>query len=370
MQTRILIASGDGAAAPASQNPDWDRGEGWVWIDILAGDTDIDDLLELTTTLRFDAMAVRDAVEDFDLPKLDDFGHHLLMILHGLRDDAIDTYELDCFIAKHHLVTVRRHPSPALEALWSRTQVSPELALGGADELAARLADVLTRRLLAVVDTFDEHVDGLVDKALSADSLLLADLTAVRSDLATIRRVVHPQREVLDLLRRSTSRLISDAGRRRFSDVFDVASRATLGLDAARGALADILDAYRGAEARNATDVTKVLTIYAAIMLPLTLVVGFFGMNFSNLPGLDGDSGWIIVTAVMLFIATMSLGVFVSVGWLKRPSGRRAGAALGRGLIEATRAPAQVVGAVFEITTMPLRATTARRTRTPPANDA
>lgn len=369
METRILVASGDGTAAPASRIPEGDRETGWVWIDILVGDTDIDELLELTTGLRFDAMAMRDAVEDLDVPKVDDFGHHLLIILHGLRDDTIQTYELDCFLAAHHLVTVRRRPAPALEALWERTQVSPELALGGVDELAARLADVLTRRLLAVIDTFDENVDGLVDKALSADPHLLAELTAVRSDLAAIRRVVHPQREVLDLLRRSTSPLIGAAGRRRFSDVFDVASRATLGLDAARSALADILDAYRGAEAREATDVTKVLTIYAAIMLPLTLVVGFFGMNFSNLPGIDGDSGWIVVTAIMLLVAMMSLGVFVAVGWIKRPSGRRAGAALGRGLIEATRAPAQVAGAVFEITTMPLRATTARRTKAPSADD-
>jgi len=105
-------------------------------------------------------------------------------------------------------------------------------------------------------------------------------------------------------------------------------------------------------------------------MMPLTLVVGFFGMNFSNLPGLGNEWGWVVVTAFMVLIAAMSLGVFVSVGWIKRPSGRKAGAALGRGLIEATRAPTQVVGAVFEITTMPLRATTARRTRRPPDNAA
>ena len=71
-------------------------------------------------------------------------------------------------------------------------------------------------------------------------------------------------------------------------------------LDAARSALAEILDAYRGAEARQATDVTKVLTIYAAIMLPLSLVAGFFGMNFANLPGIGSDWGWVVVTGAMV----------------------------------------------------------------------
>jgi hypothetical protein len=59
----------------------------------------------------------------------------------------------------------------------------------------------------------------------------------------------------------------------------------------------------------------------------------------------------------MALISLVSLGIFISLGWVKRPSGRRTGQTLGRGLIEATRAPAQIVGAVFEMSTMPLRAT-------------
>lgn len=365
MQIRILRFAGDGSASAVAQVPTVGLDTEWVWFDVLAELEDVEELVALTTDLNFDPLAVRDAIDDFDLPKVDDFGHHLLVVLHGLRDDRIETYEVDCFLTGTHLLTVHQLPSPALDALWDRVQSSPELGSGGVDELVARLADVLSRRLLAVLDAFDNRVEELVAKALTADPQLLAELTAVRTDLTTARRVVHPQRETLDLLRRSTSPLIGDAGRRRFSDVFDVASRTAQGLDAARTALAEILEAYRGAEARKATDVTKVLTVYAAIMLPLTLIVGFFGMNFDNLPGLSSQWGWIAVTAAMVIFAALSLGVFVALGWIRRPSGREAGATLGRGLIEAARTPAQVVGAVYEIGTMPLRATT-KRTRTPP----
>ncbi|MYI15425.1 MAG: hypothetical protein F4108_06915, partial [Acidimicrobiaceae bacterium] len=89
--------------------------------------------------------------------------------------------------------------------------------------------------------------------------------------------------------------------------------------------------------------------------LPLSLVAGFFGMNFVDLPLLASPAGWIIVTGFMAFIAILSLGVFVALGWTRRTSGRSAGAILGRGLVEAARAPAQLVGAVFEISTMPMR---------------
>jgi magnesium transporter len=352
----------DGSVSLPSAIPDLDEETAWVWVDLIATPDSANELLALTSELGFDPLSVRDAVEDFDLPKFDDFGHHLVVVLHGLRDDRIETYEIDCFVWDRHLLTVHRVASPALDRLWAAIQDTPQLAHGAVDELLARIADVSTRRLLAVLDAFDDHVEDLVEKALNADPNLVAELTAVRSDMAAARRIVHPQRETIDSLRHSASPLITDAGRRRFSDVFDVASRTAQGLDAGRTALAEILDAYRGAEARNATEVTKVLTVYAAIMLPLSLVAGFFGMNFANLPWIDREYGWIIVTAVMAVVAVVSLGVFISVGWIRRPSGRKAGAALGRGLIEAARAPAQIVGAVYEIGTMPLRATT-RRTR-------
>ena len=97
--------------------------------------------------------------------------------------------------------------------------------------------------------------------------------------------------------------------------MFDVAVRGAQELDAARSALAEALDAYRGAEARDATNVTKVLTVYAAVMFPLSLVAGFYGMNFANLPGLNDDRGWVIITAVMLLIAVASLAAFIALGW-------------------------------------------------------
>ena len=347
---------------------------GWVWIDIAAGPGDIDELTGLAEQLGLDALAVRDTVEDIDLPKVDDFGSFLLVVLHALSDERIETYELDCFLSERHLVTIHGQRSPSIDLLWDGVLARPELASGGPDDALARLADVATRRLVCVLDVFDDRNEELIQRALQADPDFLLEITAVRSDLAALRRAVHPQREALDILRHSTSPLVSDAGRRRFSDVFDTALRASQGADGARAALAETLDAYRGAEARQATEVTKVLTVYAAIMLPLSLVAGFFGMNFVDLPLLASPAGWLIVTGFMAFIALLSVGVFVSLGWTRRLSGRTAGAVLGRGLVEAARAPAQLVGAAFEISTMPMRSvagsvTGVRRTRSSGSDD-
>lgn len=363
METRILLAAGDGTTSRLAELPAQVPDGGWAWVDVTAEVSDIAELVAMTAGLELDPLAVRDSVGDVDLPKVDDFGHHLVLVLHGLRGDRVETYELDCLMTDRVLVTVREERSPALDALWNQVQASAELAKGGVDELLGRLADVLTRRFLAVVDAFADRIEELIGDALVAAPEFLGDMTAVRIDLAAVRRIIHPQREALDVLRQSASPLMSDAGRRRISDVFDVAVRASHELDAARSALAETLDAYRGAEAKEATNVTKVLTVYAAIMLPLSLVAGFFGMNFANLPWLGNEWGWVIVTAAMVLVATVSLGIFVALGWIRRPAGREAGAALGRGLIEAAKAPVHVGEALFEVSTMPLRTITGRLSR-------
>ena len=328
--------------------------DSWRWVDITTDPNQAAALpdLDLDAYIGLDELAVRDAFTDRDLPKLDDFGDHLLIVLHGLRDDDIATYEVDCFVTEGQLLTVHPVRSPAIDAVWAELENSPNLAPASTSELAAALADVLTRRLLAVVDAFDMRAEDLIYRALDADPELLTDLTEIRSDIAITRRVVHPQRETLDQLRSSKSPLINDAARRRFSDVFDVAVRTGHGLDTARSALSETLDAYRGAEARRATEVNRVLTIYAAIMLPLSLIAGFFGMNHPNLPGINSDWGWLLVTGLMVAVAAVSLGVFVALGWIRRPSGRQAADTLGKGLVEAARTPVEVVVA---LTALPLR---------------
>ena len=298
---------------------------GWVWCDVTATAADLPAVLELTDRFGLDRLAVRDAVVDVDLPKVDDFVGHLLIVLHGLRSDRVATYEVHCLVGERSLVTIHDGVSPAIDTMWSRLGQTSDKPEWTVDELVALLADLLTRRLVGVLDAFDDRIEELTLRALGADRSLLEDLSAVRTDVAAVRRIVHSQREVLDLLRRSPFAHVGPSGRRRFSDAFDVANRAAAGLEEARSALAETLDAYRGAEARKATEITRVLTIYAAIMLPLTLVTGFFGMNFVELPGLNSRWGWILTTGLMVAIAVISLGMFVSLGWMSRPSGRRSG---------------------------------------------
>lgn len=319
MKIRSFVGTEGHRAVPVDGHPDLIDGQ-WCWLDIeLDASSDDVSFEAALSKIDLDAMAMSDAFNDLDLPKIDDFEDHLLVVLHGIAENEEPTLEIDFFLTSREIVTIRRHHSPALDEFATQLQRRPELSSGGPSEVMARMADAILRRFLSVMDDLDDRVDELTDMGLAADPEFLEELTIVRRYVGDLRHVLRPQRDLLDRLRRSPSHLVTDGGRRRFSDVFDTANRTVQELEAVRTGLSETLGAYRGAEAREATEVTKILTVYAAIVLPLSLVAGLFGMNFTDIPGGDDPNGWWIVIGVMAAISAASLLLFAMAGWIRLP---------------------------------------------------
>ncbi|GEM_PF-596367 len=330
--------------------------DSWAWVDIEIGE-ESEAVLALGERLGFDPLTVRDAVDDLDYPKVDDFGDHLFVVLHGLIEEKgqVATVELDCFLRSGVLVTMHYGSLAGVDWLWDAVQQSADLCAGGSDALLARLADTVCRRFVPMVEELDRRVDELADLALVAEPSVLADLVAVRGDVAIMRRAMQPQREVFDELRRSPMLLLDPDAIRRFSDVFDLADRIVRSLDSSRFMLSETLESYRSAAAQQMTEVTKVLALYATIMMPLTLIVGFFGMNHENLPSLHTSWGWIAVTASMTVVTGFSVGMFIRIGWMRALPLRSATTTVGRGLASTLKAPIVVAGALYTAASRPLR---------------
>ena len=292
----------------------------WVWID--ADTSNAEQLVELGEELGLDRLAMFDAVGDIDLAKVDDFGEHLLVVLHGLSEESTDeikTYELDMFITPNALITVRSGNSRTIDHLWGDVRNNIELNDAGPDILAARITSAIMKRWASIVTSFDEQLDDLIERALDADNTVLRDVTFLRTELSTMRATLRPQLETLADLRTITSPLIGARSQRRFSDAFDTSARIEHAIEGVRAELLAALDAYRGAEARTATEISRVLTIYAAILLPLSFVVGFFGMNVPNLPGSQSENAWKWIVAAMVAMTCISLAVFAKAGWIRPP---------------------------------------------------
>lgn len=322
-------------------------GVGWVWVDVTAATTEV--ALELGERFRLPDHIVEDAVDLGVFPKWEDHGQRLLAVIHLPTTDAdeqVDTMPVVCLVGTDLLLTFHPAPHPGLDWLLRAATEHAVLVEGGPDRMLGRLVDFVAREFLPLVEEADVAFDALADRALQGDPGVLADSQALRRDAAMLRSVLGPQREVVLGLASADSDLLDTDARRRLRDAHDRHHRLVEELDVARMMLATVGDTYRAAVAERTNDVMKVLTVFSATLLPLSLIAGIYGMNFQNMPELDERWAY---PAVLTLMGTIALGLwvyFVRRGFVGGPRVSGVSRRVGRGLVGVARAPARTVGAL------------------------
>ncbi len=310
----------------------------WVWLDIVSHERD--EVSALCDSLELDPMVLEDIYDIELLPKYEDHGDHLYVVMHALisTEEEIDTTEVDCVIKDNLLITIHSVPLVGLDSLWELAERHPKaVRCTDASMVMARLAEIIGRRYLEVIVSIDRHISELNQLALDLDPAVIFEVQQLRRDESAIRMMLSPQRQLLAALETDDTPILSDAARRRFGNAFDVHNQVVESLSTARALLNDTLDTYRGASAEKLNEVTRVLTVYAAIMLPLSIVVGFYGMNFENLPGTGTSWGWIVITGLMVVFGIGSWMFFASRGYVGGPSVRSASRRVGKRLLTSAR---------------------------------
>ncbi len=305
----------------------------WVWIDLL--EPGPSEIAELDEWFGFDQLALEDVAEGSPYPKIDDYKEYLFLQLRGVSTatDRVRTAELDVFMSDEYLVTVHAESMPAVEWLWEHTQTTAALAAGGPDRMLARLTEAAARRWLPIVDAVEDNIEQLEEAAIAGDPRVLGEIHALRRDTILLRKAIGPQREVLRELTREGITHVSARARMRFEDVSDLHYRIVESLDTARSLLGTTLDTYRSTVAEKMTDVMKVLTVFAAILLPLSLMAGIYGMNFANIPELQWRWAYFGLLGVMAATAVGLWLYFARRGFIGGPKLHKLPRAIGGGLI-------------------------------------
>ncbi len=325
-------------------------GAGWFWLDLGGGD--VAEIVALCERLGFDRLATEDVIDEAHFPKVEDFGEYLFVVLHGLGrgDDRLVTVELDAFVGPDFLVTFHQDPVPALAWLAEQAQSRPAFAEGGPDLMLSRLAEGQARRYLPIIQALDDQVDEIEVRAVEGDPAVVGEVQALLRDASRLRRIVGPQREVLLTLSHEYSPVVSEHAQRRFGDVYDHHFRLVESLDVAKGMLAALLDTYRSTVAERMNAVMKVLTVYAAILLPLSLLAGIYGMNFANMPEREWRWGYFALLGVMAAVAIGQWIYFIRRGFIGRFRPGRIPVAVGKGLVHVAAVPIRsVMGVATEL---------------------
>lgn len=293
--------------------------DGWLWIDVCGAEPEV--AAQLGRALGL----VEDGVEDVQdlelLPKVEDHGDQLFMILHSLvvnaDNDRIDTLEVDCFLGPEILVTMHAESVPGLDWLWSVVSTPPVTKdLDHPAGILARFAEVTGRRYLRLLLAVEDRVEELAEAALEGDHEVLESVQLLRRESATLRRVIRPQSYALRTLHSARSELLGPIDRRRLGTAVEIHDQLMEGLVETRDALGSVLDTYRGGVAERQAEVAQVLTVAAALFLPPSLLAGIFGMNFVDMPPLTWRYGWVIGFAIMIAVPLLLWLFFQRKGWV------------------------------------------------------
>jgi magnesium transporter len=291
-----------------------------LWVDLESPAPD--EARILSDVFHFHPLSVEDALSEIHHPKIESYDEYLYLILHGINfheeEHWFATRDVDFFLGPNYLVTVHDAGSRSIAALKEVCDKHDRVLGGGPAALMHRIVDSMVDNYRPEIEALEEHMNTLEDQAiLGRKGDLLRDILALKRDLASLRRVVIPQRDAVGRLARREFPRINDELTYRFRDVYDhlvrLADEATLLQDRVTG----ILDAHLTSISNRLNLVMKVLTVMSTIFLPLTVLTGMWGMNVP-LPAFPGGAEvqfwW--VAACMAAISGLMLALFRRNGWL------------------------------------------------------
>jgi magnesium transporter len=321
MQARIL----DGDKLRTTTSPAEIRAaiaeERRIWIDLERQSPEADTLL--ADILKLHPLTIEDIWNNRSRPKIDDFDPYLYVIVHGVgaaTHDKLKSVELDVVIGPNWMVT---HDPAGLvsDDVGDELDHSPRLLVKGVAWLAHALLDRVIDGYMPVIDQLDSEIEQLetdtLDKAGTRGGTdVLTRILAFKRRLQDLRRMGVYQREILLRLSRGEFDEIPSEALPFYRDVYDHFLRVNDIAEGYRDLVASALDAYLSVQSNRMNEIMKTLTLMSTVMMPLTFIVGLYGMNFKHMPELDWVWGYPGAIGVMAGVATGILLWFRRRGWL------------------------------------------------------
>ena len=306
---------------PAAQISDYlQEPDTVVWLDLC--DPDPVDLEVLSEEFGLHPLAVEDAVQQHERPKLDRYQDHYFLNAYAISLDPatgrLITNELAAFITPRALITVRTAPAFDIDGVVERWDGSADLAVHGVGFLLWGLLDFVVDGHFATVQQLDEAIEGLEDLLFDErphSAEVQRRSFELRKSLVVLRRLVLPMREVVNTLLRRDLGLVDEAMGPYFQDVYDHVLRATEWTESLRDLVSTILETNLSIQGNRLNTITKKVTSWAAIVAVPTAVTGFYGMNVPY-PGFARHSGFVVSVVLLVVLSGGLYLLFKRLDWL------------------------------------------------------
>ena len=260
-------------------------GDGLLWVD--AATPDEGDLAYLVAAFGIHPLAEEDIRHRNQRPKLDEYGDQLFIVVFGAAEGEsgeLGFRELHLLVGPGSVLSISDQPLPNVAALGERCRVRPELASGTPGHLVYWLIDAAVDSFFPVIDHLETEIDHLETRILEKpDGTVVADIFDLKRDLNATRKLLAPQRDLLQGLAGVHGPALGADAQLYLRDVYDHSVRLVEEVDAARDFVTGALDVYLSSLSNRLGEQTRRLSLVATIFLPLTFLTGFFGQNFGFL---------------------------------------------------------------------------------------
>lgn len=324
---------------------------GWVWIDLVAED-------EATVRSQAEMVGIDPALtpqstQRTKMPDLEEHQDFFHVVLNGFvtgQGERLFTTDVDVFVGPDYLLSVHDGDLPMIDWAFDRVASGVPLPHPTPSALLGYIALTGNRRFGTLLTELEDQIDALEELALAADPRAVTEAHALRRDIILMRRALRPQIQIYEELAVSDHPLITDRDRLLFQRVAASHSHSLESLEAAMHLLGSLLETHRSATADQTNEIVRVLTVFSAVMLPLGLLAGIWGMNFDRIPASAQPWGFWVPIGMMVVIAVVLWVYFVRRGFVGAPRLRELPKSVGLGLIQVGVAPIRAVAGGIEST--------------------
>ena len=291
-----------------------------TWINI-NGLHDIDMIKDIGQVFELHPLVMEDILNTGQRPKLEEFDDYIFIVLKMVRFDketeTILNEQLSMILGKQFLLTFQEQPREIFEPVRERIKKQmSRIRKTGTDYLAYALMDTVVDNYIFSIEILGEKIEDLEEDILNnPDTDVMEKINSFKREINYMRKSIRPAKDAICRISRLDSEIIQEHTLPFLKDLEGLTSQATEAIDIYRDLLTDQLNIYNSVMANKMNDIMKVLTIFAAIFIPLTFIAGIYGTNFEYLPELKYKYSYFIFWAVMVTVAGMLIVYFKRKKW-------------------------------------------------------
>jgi magnesium transporter len=267
-------------------------------------------------------LVVEDIVNTMQRPKYEEYKDSLFIVMKTLsfneEKQEITEDQASFFLGKGYLISFQETENDLFQSILERLRTKKGLIRSHhADYLLYALIDTLVDNYFSVLEHLDEKIEILEDILLKNPTPeTLKSIYKIKSSIISLRKAIWPLREIIGRLQRMETFLVEEHTRFFFRDVYDHTLHILDTVETFRDMISGMLDIYLSSVSNRTNEVMKVLTIIATIFIPITFIVGVYGMNFRFMPELEWQWGYFCVWGIIILIIAGLIIYFKKKKWL------------------------------------------------------